>query len=118
MQYNMTKRQKDVFNFIKLQADVPPTIEEIREACGFASKSQVHNIMLGLRERGRIDWIPNRRRSIKILDGKMTPKEIEIKTIRECVNILENKTKCKIAAFELKKALTRIELEMEVSNVT
>jgi len=117
--YNLTHRQKQVLDFIQsYPAGGSPSMDEIKNECGFSSKSTVHAIMKRLRERGWIDWLPNRRRSIRVLDGKMTPKEIEINTIRECVKILDSKPKCKIAAFELKKALTRIELEQELSNVS
>lgn len=68
--YALTKRQRDVYDFIKAYIDEhnqPPNFDEIMDAVDLKSKSGVHRLVHGLRERNWIDFLDNRARSITIL---------------------------------------------------
>lgn len=49
---------------------VPPTIDQLRVRLGLASKAQVHAGLTKLRERGQVDWIPQRRQSLTIVERR------------------------------------------------
>ena len=71
MTHGMTKKQSDCFSFIKHYLSVngiPPSVDEMRAGLGLKSKSGVHRLLNGLRERGLVDWLPNRARSIYLVD--------------------------------------------------
>lgn len=66
----LTQRQNELYRFIEAywaEHDMPPCLEEMREAMGFASKSGVSRILDGLEERGVIRRLPNRARGIEII---------------------------------------------------
>lgn len=113
--YGLTGREKKVLDFLKSHGDdVAPSVQEMSIACGMKSKSQVHEVLKSLKHKGRIDWLPYTRRSIRVLDKKTPAIEIQKRSISECIAVLESKPKCAIAVIELKKMLMRIELEQEV----
>jgi len=66
----LTKRQHQALVFIDgyiREHHIAPTFTEITEALGIKSKSGVHRVILGLQERGWIEAIPSRARSIRVL---------------------------------------------------
>lgn len=66
MKYGMTPRMKRVYDYLKTCGDIGPSYQEIMDACDLSSKSNVHQIIKSLHERGAIEWMPGLRRSIKI----------------------------------------------------
>lgn len=64
-----TPRQKQAYDFIRSFIDKEgygPSYQEIQEALGLGSKSEVHRLVHGLKERGLIELIPNRARCIAL----------------------------------------------------
>ena len=67
----LTSRQRDLFDFIRsysTEHGVSPSYDEMWDAIGLASKSRVHDLVVALEERGFIRRLPNRVRSIAILE--------------------------------------------------
>lgn len=64
----MTERQVDALEFIKAYArdhrGNTPNFEEIKNGIGLGSKAGVHRIVVALAERGFIDRMPGKARSI------------------------------------------------------
>lgn len=64
----MTDRQIDALEFIKAYArardGLTPSFTEIMEGIGLHSKAGVHRLVVALKERGFIDQIPGKARSI------------------------------------------------------
>lgn len=48
---------------------VPPTVAEIQADLGTVSRGTTHNILVRLRERGMVTWLPRQSRSIQIVDA-------------------------------------------------
>lgn len=70
---SLTRRQSEVLAFIRKRLkedEVGPNYEEISKAMGMSSKSGVHRIVYALKERGFIDFIPKRARSIRVLEKR------------------------------------------------
>jgi len=57
-----------------------PTIVQMTEALGLKSKSNAHELLLQLEERGRIARLPYRKRAIEILDG---PRQVPTVDMRD-----------------------------------
>ncbi len=67
---NLGKRQKEIYEFIKLYFDkhsIPPTVREIAEAVSLKSTSTVHLHLKELQKRGLISMEPMKQRSITIM---------------------------------------------------
>ena len=72
MMFNLTRRQKQCFDFIKRHIDengLSPSFDEIQHALGLASKSGAHRLVHSLKERGWVDFLPHRRRTIVLKNG-------------------------------------------------
>lgn len=66
----MGKRQRQIYDFIKeflRKHNYPPTIREIASAVGLNSSSTVHSHLNAMREKGYIDFIASRPRTIHII---------------------------------------------------
>jgi SOS-response transcriptional repressor LexA len=63
----LTRRQEQLWRFIK-SCDRSPTYDEMAVAMGLKSKSCAEKLVCGLKERGYVDYIPFRPRSIVALD--------------------------------------------------
>jgi repressor LexA len=66
----MTKKQKETLDFIReFWADkgYAPSYDDIADAVGLRSKSGINRLISALKERGWIDYIPNKARSIRVL---------------------------------------------------
>ena len=78
---NLGKRQKEIYEFIKLYFDkhsIPPTVREIAEAVSLKTTSTVHLHLKELQKRGLISMEPMKQRSITIMRsegsrGVLTP---------------------------------------------
>lgn len=69
--FGLTMKQFRVLNFIRDRlaiSEVSPTLVEIGAGCEIKSKSHVHYIVKALKERGYVDYLPHRERSIVVLD--------------------------------------------------
>lgn len=67
----LSKRQKDILDFIKAKVKekgYPPSVREIGEAVGLASSSTVHGHLTRLEKKGLIRRDPTKPRAIEILD--------------------------------------------------
>lgn len=71
MTIGMTFRQDKLLAFIRRRTDetggVSPTFDEMKDAMGLASKSNIHRILSGLEERGLIRRLSYRARAIEVL---------------------------------------------------
>ncbi|MFD0771255.1 transcriptional repressor LexA [Bacillus sp. CGMCC 1.60114] len=68
----LTKRQQDIFDFIKQKVQekgYPPSVREIGQAVGLASSSTVHGHLSRLEEKGYIRRDPTKPRAIEILEN-------------------------------------------------
>src|SRR5687768_11960494 len=68
---DLTKRQKEIFEFISGYASkhgYPPTVREIGKAVGLASSSTVHAHLANLEKVGLLRRDPTKPRAIELLD--------------------------------------------------
>jgi repressor LexA len=67
MSFNLTRKQKELFDFILAYFDevgYAPSFDEMKTAVNLRSKSGVARLINGLEERGKIRRLPYRARSI------------------------------------------------------
>ncbi len=66
----LTKRQFDMLEAIRARegGGVAPSVEELRQDLGLASKASVVRLLRGLRDRGLVSWLPNRARTLHLTD--------------------------------------------------
>lgn len=78
----LTERQFAVLEYIReYTADhygVSPSYEEIRVACGMASKGHVNRIVKELEQRGKIVRLAHRARAIQVVDAAVRPPRLRI----------------------------------------
>ena len=70
----MTKRQMKVLEYIKSYWDengYSPSYDDIKDAMGISSRSNVHRIVHCLVERGYLRNIPQKARSLVIVDNSL-----------------------------------------------
>ena len=68
---DLTKRQQEIFNFIKRYSDThgyPPTVRDIGKAVGLASSSTVHAHLANLEKLGALRRDPTKPRAIELFD--------------------------------------------------
>lgn len=68
----ITRQQRNALDFIAAYTGkngFAPSYGEIAAAVGVKSKGRVADLVKGLAERGHIRWLPNRPRSIEIIDA-------------------------------------------------
>lgn len=73
MDLDLTKRQKEIFDFIRKYADktgYPPTVREIGKAVGLHSSSTVHAHLSNLEKVGLLRRDPSKPRAIELLFEK------------------------------------------------
>jgi repressor LexA len=73
MDLDLTKRQKEIFDFIRKYAaktGYPPTVREIGKAVGLHSSSTVHAHLANLEKLGLVRRDPSKPRAIELLFGK------------------------------------------------
>jgi repressor LexA len=72
MDLDLTKRQKEIFDFIRKYAaktGYPPTVREIGKAVGLHSSSTVHAHLANLEKLGLLKRDPSKPRAIELLQG-------------------------------------------------
>jgi repressor LexA len=77
----ITKRQKEILEYLKtflLEEGYSPTLEEIADHFGLASLNGVYKHLKVLEERGFIQRLSNRARSIKIVDAIATSESLTL----------------------------------------
>lgn len=73
MDLDLTKRQQEIFDYIKRYASkygYPPTVREIGKAVGLASSSTVHAHLGNLEKYGLLRRNPSKPRAIELLIGR------------------------------------------------
>ena len=73
MDLDLTKRQKEIFDFVRKYADktgYPPTVREIGKAVGLHSSSTVHAHLSNLEKIGLLRRDPSKPRAIELLIDK------------------------------------------------
>jgi repressor LexA len=68
---DLTKRQQEIFDFIKRYSDIngyPPTVRDIGKAVGLASSSTVHAHLSNLEKLGLLRRDPTKPRAMELLD--------------------------------------------------
>ena len=73
---DLTKRQQEIFDFIKrysAEHGYPPTVRDIGKAVGLASSSTVHAHLANLERLGLLRRDPTKPRAIELLDRAATP---------------------------------------------
>lgn len=70
MKYTLTKKQQRAYEFISAyiaENGHAPSFENIKLGLGLKSKNTVYILVHGMRERGWIEFLPYRRRSLTLL---------------------------------------------------
>ena len=70
---------------------VSPSYDEIRREIGLASNAGVVRLLRGLKERGAIDFIPNRARSVRIvgeLEGLDQRSSEDLRALRRNIDLI------------------------------
>src|SRR5204862_5330751 len=73
VELNLTKRQQEIFDFIKRYSarhGYPPTVRDIGKAIGLTSSSTVHAHLANLERLGLLRRDPTKPRAIEVLGGK------------------------------------------------
>ena len=73
VELNLTKRQKEIFDFIKrysAQHGYPPTVRDIGKAIGLTSSSTVHAHLANLEKIGLLRRDPTKPRAMEVLVDK------------------------------------------------
>jgi repressor LexA len=73
VELNLTKRQQEIFDFIKRYAaehGYPPTVRDIGKAIGLTSSSTVHAHLANLEKVGLLRRDPTKPRALEVLAGK------------------------------------------------
>src|SRR3954447_25260182 len=71
MELDLTKRQQEIFDYIKSYSarfGYPPTVRDIGKAIGLASSSTVHAHLANLEKIGLLRRDPSKPRAIELLD--------------------------------------------------
>lgn len=63
----LTEKQELVWRYIK-SCERSPSYEEMARALGFSNKSQLNRLIVTLKEKGFVTYLPNRARSIVALE--------------------------------------------------
>src|SRR5262245_24570851 len=82
---DLTKRQQEIFDFIKRYSakyGYPPTVRDIGKAVGLASSSTVHAHLANLEKLGLLRRDPSKPRAIELLDRTINQ---AVGTVREFV---------------------------------
>jgi repressor LexA len=85
---DLTKRQQEIFDFIKrYSADFgyPPTVRDIGKAVGLASSSTVHAHLANLEKLGLLRRDPSKPRAIEMLDRAREGVEQAVENVRSFV---------------------------------
>lgn len=65
----LTHQQAKLLTFLDSCGEITPSFDEMRRALDLGSKSSVHRLVVALEERGRIRRLPNRARSVEVVQA-------------------------------------------------
>jgi len=74
MDYPLTRRQQEIYEYLRQHGDEfphPPTLDELCNALGLSSKGSLHKQIQALIEAGLVEPMHNQRRSIRLSDGRV-----------------------------------------------
>lgn len=74
----MAEKEELVLSAIKKlmkQGAAPPSIREIRQACGFKSTSTALDYLKRLQQKGLVDWQPKKIRTLQLIEQKKNSAE-------------------------------------------
>lgn len=77
----LTPRRSAILNFIReriVEQGQPPSLAEIAETFGFASRSVARKHIVALTEAGLIEVVPNQARGIRLVERSPRPEMLEI----------------------------------------
>jgi len=89
VELNLTKRQKEIFDFIRKYAaktGYPPTVREIGKAVGLHSSSTVHAHLANLEKIGLLKRDPSKPRAIELLDRATAPVVSAVEAMKSAVS--------------------------------
>ena len=84
MDLDLTKRQQEIFDFIKRYSQdfgYPPTVRDIGKAVGLASSSTVHAHLANLEKRGLLRRDPSKPRALELLDRAVESAVDNVRTL-------------------------------------
>jgi repressor LexA len=88
VELDLTKRQKEIFDFIGKYAaktGYPPTVREIGKAVGLHSSSTVHAHLANLEKIGLLRRDPSKPRAIELLDRATAPVVSAVEAVKSAV---------------------------------
>ena len=88
MELNLTKRQQEIFDFIKKYSakyGYPPTVRDIGSAVGLASSSTVHAHLANLEKLGMLRRDPSKPRALELLDRVGREVNVAVENVRNLV---------------------------------
>lgn len=65
----LTARQEVLWRYIQ-SCEYSPSLDEMAKAIGAKAKSNISRLLVALKERGYVDYLPNRSRSVVALDPR------------------------------------------------
>jgi len=74
MDYPLTRRQQEIYEYLRQHGDEfphPPTLDELCNALGLSSKGSLHKQIQALIEAGLVEPMHNQRRGIRLSDGRV-----------------------------------------------
>ncbi len=74
MDYPLTRRQQEIYEYLCHHSDEfphPPTLDELCNALGLSSKGSLHKQIQALIEAGLVEPMNNQRRGIRLSDGRV-----------------------------------------------
>lgn len=96
--YGLTRRENDLLRFIQsyhAENGLFPTLEEMKEGMGLASKSNIHFMLTALEERGHIVRLKHLSRAMRLTEA---PVEIDHLTIAE-LSALKQRVTARLVAL-------------------
>lgn len=90
MSVNLTRRQRDLYAFIRAyiaKHETAPSYDEMAAGIGLRSKGRICEMVDGLVERGVIVRLPNRVRTIALVDQPALPADLEQRVAAYCRRI-------------------------------
>lgn len=111
----MTETQKKLYDYLASRTDNPvgPSYDEMVSATGISSKSGISRLLSELKERGLVDFIPNKSRSARILEKSDIVEAARKKELILNISYLEQFDHCQTAAQKLRKKLRNMQLKEE-----
>lgn len=90
MSMSLTPRQRDLLDFIRsyiAKHESAPSYDEMAAGIGLRSKSPISDIIDALVERGAIDRLPNRARTVTLVEQPALPADLEQRVSDYCRRI-------------------------------